>query len=56
MVAKNDQRAIIGATTEVATLKKVLSEAKNRAAAERTERERSRRRGWRRCRKSSRLS
>ena len=40
MVAKNNRinNAIIGATTEVATLKKALSEAENRAAAERTER------------------
>ena len=40
MVAKNDRivTGALGATTEVATLKKALSEAENRAAAERTER------------------
>ena len=31
--------AIVGATSEVATLKQVLLEAKNRVATERTERE-----------------
>ena len=44
-----------GATTEVATLKQALSEAENKAAKERTERE-NKRHGWARCSKSSRLS
>ena len=44
-----------GATTEVATLRKVLSEAENKAAKERIERE-NKRHGWARCSKSSRLS
>ena len=39
-IAKSDRMnvAIAGATIEVATLKKALSEAENRAAAKRTER------------------
>ena len=41
MIAKNNRIAllIIGATTEVATLKQALSEAEKKAAAECTERE-----------------
>ena len=41
MIAKNNRIAllIIGATTEVATLKQALSEAEKKTAAERTERE-----------------
>ena len=41
MIAKNNRIAllIIGATTEVATLKQALSEAEKKAAAERAERE-----------------
>ena len=41
MIAKINRIAllIIGATTEVATLKQALSEAKKKTAAERTERE-----------------
>ena len=41
MIAKNNRIAllIIGAMTEVATLKQALSEAEKKAAAERTERE-----------------
>ena len=40
-IAKSDRinAAIVGATTEVATLKQALSEAEKRAATERTERE-----------------
>ena len=40
-IAKNDRSIllIVGATTEVATLKQALSEAKKRAATERTKRE-----------------
>ena len=40
VVAKNDSInvAIVGATTEVATLKQALSEVEKRAATERTER------------------
>ena len=40
-IAKSDRinAAIVGATTEVATLKQGLSEAEKRAAMERTERE-----------------
>ena len=40
-IAKSDRinAAIVGATTEVATHKKALSEAEKRAATERTERE-----------------
>ena len=40
-IAKNDRiiMAIVGATSEVATLKQALVEAENRAATERTERE-----------------
>ena len=39
MIAKNNRIVllIVGAMTEVATLKKALSEAENRAAAEHTE-------------------
>ena len=42
MIAKNNRIAplIIGATTEVATLKQALSEAKKKTAAERAERDR----------------
>ena len=41
MIAKNNRIVllIIGATTEVATLKQALSEAEKKAAAERSERE-----------------
>ena len=41
MIAKNNRIAllIIGATTEVATLKQALSEAEKRVATERTKRE-----------------
>ena len=41
MVAKNDRSIllIVGATTEVATLKQALSKAEKKAATERTERE-----------------
>ena len=41
MIAKNNRIVllIVGATTEVATLKQALSEAKKKTAAERTERE-----------------
>ena len=41
MIAKNNRilLLIVGATTEVATLKQALSEAKKKTAAERTERE-----------------
>ena len=41
MITKNNRIAllIIGATTEVATLKQALSEAEKKAATERTERE-----------------
>ena len=41
MIAENNRIAllIIGATTEVATLKQVLSEAEKKMATERTERE-----------------
>ena len=41
MIAKNNRIVllIVGAMTEVATLKQALSEAKKRAATERTERE-----------------
>ena len=41
MVAKNDRivTGALGATTEVATLKQALTEAENKAATERTERE-----------------
>ena len=46
---------VLGATTEVATLKQVLSEAENKAAKERTE-GKNKRHGWARCSKSSRLS
>ena len=40
-IAKSDRinTAIVGATTEVATLQQVLSEAEKRATAERTERQ-----------------
>ena len=40
-IAKSDRinATIVGATTEVATLKQALSKAEKRAAAERTERE-----------------
>ena len=40
-IAKSDRinAAIVGATTEVATLKQALSEAEKRAATERTEQE-----------------
>ena len=40
-IAKSDRinTAIVGATTEVATLKQALSEAEKRAATERNERE-----------------
>ena len=40
-IAKSDRinTAIVGATTEVATLKQALSEAEKRAATERTKRE-----------------
>ena len=42
MIAKNNRIVllIVGATTEVATLKQALSEAENKTAAERTERDR----------------
>ena len=41
MIAKNNRIVllIVGATTEVATLKQALSEAEKKAATERTERE-----------------
>ena len=41
MIAKNNRIVllIVGATTEVATLKQALSETKKKAATERTERE-----------------
>ena len=41
MIAKNNRiiLLIVGATTEVATLKQALSEAEKKVAAERTERE-----------------
>ena len=41
MIAKNNRIVllIVGATTEVATLKQALSEAEKKMAAERTERE-----------------
>ena len=53
---KNDRTnvSVTGATTEVATLKEALSKAEDNAAVERTS-EKSRRRGWRRCGKSSTL-
>ena len=47
--------AIVGATSEVATLKQALLEAEKRVATERTEREKYEAR-LARCRKSSRLS
>ena len=47
--------AIVGATSEVATLKQALFEAEKRAATERTEREKYEAR-LARCGKSSRLS
>ena len=42
MIAKNNRIVllIIGATTEVATLKQALSDAEKKTAAERTERDR----------------
>ena len=42
MIAKNNRIVllIVGATTEVATLKQALSEAEKKMAAERTERDR----------------
>ena len=56
-IAKSDRinAAIVGATTEVATLKQALSEAKKRAAMERTD-GRSMRHRLASCGKSSRLS
>ena len=57
MVAKNNRNnmRIAGATNEVATLKEAVSAAECNAAANEPS-ERSRRRGWRRYGKSSRLS
>ena len=57
MIAKNNRIVllIVGATTEVATLKQALSEAEKKAAAECTERERLEARVAR-CSKSFRLS
>ena len=54
-IAKSERinAAIVGATTEVATLKQALSEAEKRAATERTEREKHE---TRECGKRSRLS
>ena len=56
-IAKSDRinAAIVGATTEVATLKQALSEAEKRAATERTEREKHETQVGE-CGKSSRLS